>query len=256
MAGQRPSKHGIALLGLLLLVARALAEDYQPVHVAFLTDCAMYSDWQSVGMMFSFKMSGQPGYVTRVMCCSEEKIKGYDQGLLKAVDTWVAPELTFNPKNKDHYAAYNKPEAVIDWLDNNVPKAEYVLVLDSDMTLRRPFLVEDMGPRKGLAIGARYTYMIGVNNELAVRHIPHIAPRNDTLAGPYGRRADQVGGFFFIQKDDLKAMSHDWLKFSEDVRGDDQVGGRGFGLVTVQLPTALLPQSPTPKRTGMRARIA
>ncbi len=91
------------------------------------------------------------------------------------------------------------------------------------MILRRPFLVEWMGPRKGLAVGARYTYMIGVNNELAVRHIPHVAPRNDTLAGPYGRRADQVGGFFFIHKDDLKAMSHDWLKFSEDVRVDDQV---------------------------------
>ncbi|GIL46677.1 hypothetical protein Vafri_3606 [Volvox africanus] len=90
------------------------------------------------------------------------------------------------------------------------------------MILRRPFFVEDMQPKKGLAIGARYTYMIGVANELAVRHIPHVAPRNDTLAGPYGRRADQVGGFFFIHRDDLKAMSHDWLKFSEDVRMDDQ----------------------------------
>lgn len=112
---------------------------------------------------------------------------------------------------------------MLDWLDYNTPKHDYVLVLDSDMILRRPFLVEWMTPRKGLAVGARYTYMIGVNNELAVRHIPHVAPRNDTLAGPYGRRADQVGGFFFIHKDDLKAMSHDWLKFSEDVRMDDQV---------------------------------
>ena len=50
-----------------------------------------------------------------------------------------------------------------------------------------------MKPRKGLAIGATYTYMIGVNNNLATRHIPDVAPRNDTLAGPYGRRADQVG---------------------------------------------------------------
>lgn len=121
------------------------------------------------------------------------------------------------------YAAYNKPEAVLDWLDHKVPKHEYVLVLDSDMILRRPFFIEEMQPKKGLAVGARYTYMIGVANELAVRHIPHVAPRNDTLAGPYGRRADQVGGFFFIHKDDLKAMSHDWLKFSEDVRIDDQV---------------------------------
>jgi hypothetical protein len=143
---------------------------------------------------------------------------------------WCALERTCERHGSDsmllfliRYAAYNKPEAVIDWLDHNVPKHDYVLVLDSDMVLRRPFFIEDMGPKKGLAVGARYTYMIGVANELAVRHIPHVAPRNDTLAGPYGRRADQVGGFFFIHKDDLKAMSHDWLKFSEDVRVDDQV---------------------------------
>lgn len=34
--------------------------------------------------------------------------------------------------------------------------------------------------------------VVGVNNELATRHIPEIEPRHDTLAGPYGRRGDQV----------------------------------------------------------------
>ena len=38
----------------------------------------------------------------------------------------------------------------------------------------------------------RYWYMDGVSNELALRHIPEIDSRNDTLAGPYGRRGDQV----------------------------------------------------------------
>lgn len=42
------------------------------------------------------------------------------------------------------------------------------------------------------AVSADYTYMIGVNNELATRHIPEIPPYNDTLAGPAGRRGDQV----------------------------------------------------------------
>ncbi|GIL46676.1 hypothetical protein Vafri_3606 [Volvox africanus] len=212
------------LCAILLAIQRSAtaAPERQPVHVAFLTDCAMYSDWQSVGMAFSFRMSGQPGSVIRVMCCSEKDRKNYSKGLLTMVDTWVAPDMSRSPRNGDRYAAYNKPEAVIDWLDHKVARHEYVLVLDSDMILRRPFFVEDMQPKKGLAIGARYTYMIGVANELAVRHIPHVAPRNDTLAGPYGRRADQVGGFFFIHRDDLKAMSHDWLKFSEDVRMDDQ----------------------------------
>ena len=38
----------------------------------------------------------------------------------------------------------------------------------------------------------RYAYMIGVDNELAERHVNDVPRRNDTLAGPYGRRADQV----------------------------------------------------------------
>ncbi|GFH05540.1 ShKT domain-containing protein, partial [Haematococcus lacustris] len=90
------------------------------------------------------------------------------------------------------------------------------------MVLRKPFLVEDMHPSRGNAVGARYTYMIGVANELADRHIPEVPKRNDTRAGPYGRRADQVGGFFFVHKDDLKRMSKGWLKYTEDVRADDQ----------------------------------
>ena len=194
-----------------------------PVRVAFLTDCTMYSDWQSLGMMFSFKMSGQVGKVTKVMCCGEEKRLKYNKELLSAVETHMAPMMTVHPVTHDSYAAYNKPEAVIDWLEHVTPEEEYVLVLDSDMIQRRPFLVEEMEPRKGLAVGARYTYMIGVNNELATRHIPEVAPRNDTLAGPAGRRADQVGGFFFVHRDDLKAMSHGWLKYTEDVRADPEV---------------------------------
>ena len=197
-------------------------------------------------MIFSFKMSGQPGKVTRVMCCTEEEKAKYPKELLNAVDTWVAPSMTVNPHNGDHYAAYNKPEAVIDWLDHNTPEEEYVLVLDSDMVLRRPFFVEVMGPKLGWAVGARYTYMIGVNNELALRHIPEVAPRNDTLAGPYGRRADQVGGFFFIHRDDLKRMSHDWLGFSEKVRFDDQVRPAAMSLACASLIDLELIAVPVP----------
>ena len=35
-------------------------------------------------------------------------------------------------------------------------------------------------------------YLDGVQNELALRHVPNVAPRQDWLAGPYGRRADKV----------------------------------------------------------------
>jgi hypothetical protein len=247
------TSHHAAWAVLAVLAAHAaVAAPLTNVRVAFLTDCQMYSDWQSVAMIYSWKMSGQPGKLTRVMCCAEADRKNYPTELLDEVETWIAPSFTIHPVTQDNYAAYNKPEAVIDWLANNTPEEEYVLVLDSDMILRRPFLVEEMHPSPGWAIGARYTYMIGVNNELAMRHVPEIEPRHDTLAGPDGRRGDQVracmcvcvfsvtpceasspfpnpslpqvGGFFFYYRDDLKRMSTLWLKFTEDVRADDMVG--------------------------------
>ncbi|WIA09314.1 hypothetical protein OEZ85_008721 [Tetradesmus obliquus] len=142
--------------------------------------------------------------------------------MLGVVKTHVAPSFAVHPRTGDAYAAYNKPEAVIDWLEHVTPKEDWIVVLDSDMVLRRPFLPADFNLSRGWAVGAKYDYMIGVNNELADRHIPEIPKRNDTLAGPAGRRSDRVGGFFFVHRDDLKAMSHLWLKYTEDVRADPE----------------------------------
>ena len=41
-------------------------------------------------------------------------------------------------------------------------------------------------------MSAFFGYLKGVDNELALKHVPHVQPRNDSLAGPTGRRGDQV----------------------------------------------------------------
>jgi len=69
---------------------------------------------------------------------------------------------------------------------------DFVLILDADMIMRRPFIPEELGARKGLGVSAFYGYLKGVNNELAMKHVPEVEPRNDTLAGPLGRRGDQA----------------------------------------------------------------
>lgn len=127
------------------------------------------------------------------MCCTPEEARKYKRDMLGIVKTHIAPSYTVHPRTGDVYAAYNKPEAVLDWLQHVTPAEDWVVVLDSDMLLRRPFLPSDFNLTRGWAISARYDYMVGVNNELADRHIPEIAPRNDTLAGPAGRRSDRVG---------------------------------------------------------------
>ncbi|KAL4516545.1 hypothetical protein Ndes2437A_g00686 [Nannochloris sp. 'desiccata'] len=59
-----------------------------------------------------------------------------------------------------------------------------------------------------------------VKEELALKHIPEVTPHNDTLAGPVGRRGDQVGGFTLMYTEDLRRVVPLWLKYTEDVRFD------------------------------------
>lgn len=43
------------------------------------------------------------------------------------------------------------------------------------------------------------------------------------LAGPRGRRGDQVGGFTLMNVADLRRVAPLWLKYTEDVRFDPDV---------------------------------
>jgi hypothetical protein len=231
------------------------------VHTVFLTDCTPYSDWQTVTLIFSWRESNQPGPLSRVMCCTPREAASYSGAMLSLVPTHVAPSLTKNPHNNDTYAAYNKPAAIIDWLAHKPPKEEFVLVLDSDMILRHPFLPGRFPMvRPGWAVSGKYDYMAGVKNELAETFVPDIEPREDVLAGPVGRKADQVGGFFFIRSEDLSKVSTQWLTISEQVRMDPTVsdrqkkrratGGGAFPRPVLPIPHALTPRPPPPPLTS------
>ena len=64
----------------------------------------------------SFKRSGQPGRLTRLLSCTDEQLQTYTG--LDLMPTHVVPSLTRdpNPEHNDHYSAYNKPGAVLYWL--------------------------------------------------------------------------------------------------------------------------------------------
>ena len=92
--------------------------------------------------------------------------------MLQLVKTHIAPSFTIHPRTGDFYAAYNKPQAIVDWLEHITPTENWIIVVDSDVILRRPLVPYDWNISKGWAASASYDYMIGVNNELADRHIP------------------------------------------------------------------------------------
>ncbi|GBF96079.1 peptidyl serine alpha-galactosyltransferase [Raphidocelis subcapitata] len=230
MPPQPADRRRLALLAALLVVlAAAQGAELPPlvssrpgnVHALLLTDCAKYQDWQTIAGAFAWRESGQPGSITRVANCNEKDRGNYSQAMLAYVDTHMAPEAAYNAELKDWYAAYNKPTAVQDWLAHNpAPPEEWLLLLDADMLLRRPFLPEHFNLSKGWAVAGHYDYMKGVTNDLALRHIPQIPPRNDTLAGPAGRRGDVVGAPYFMRVDDARALAPLWHEYTVRVRND------------------------------------
>lgn len=53
------------------------AEPYPKIHTLFSTECTPYFDWQTVGLVHSFHLSGQPGNITRLLSCTDEDLKQY-----------------------------------------------------------------------------------------------------------------------------------------------------------------------------------
>lgn len=57
--------------------ANESAKTYPKIHTIFSTECSPYFDWQTVGLVHSFHLSGQPGNITRLLSCTEEDLKQY-----------------------------------------------------------------------------------------------------------------------------------------------------------------------------------
>lgn len=155
------------------------------------------------------------------MSCTQDQLAQVSEEEMGLCPTHVTPSFTIHPRTGDVYAAYNKPIAVIDWLARNNVEEDYVLVIDADMIMMQPFTAETVGAHLGWAVAAYFPYMKGVNNGLALKHVPEVVPRNDTLAGPVGRRGDMCGGFTLMHRDDLRRVAPLWLRYTEDVRFDE-----------------------------------
>ncbi|CAK0787529.1 hypothetical protein CVIRNUC_010749 [Coccomyxa viridis] len=199
----------------LLLISAASASS---IHTVFTTECSSYFTWQSLGFMLSYKLSAQPGRVTRLLSCTEDNYKRWqDDGI---IPTHLAPSWTVHPKTGDIYSGINKPVAVLSWYMTAKPTEDYIIIVDADMIIMKPFDPVQMGVKPGWAVSAFFGYLRGVKNEMALKHVPHVQPRNDSLAGPEGRRGDQVGGFTIFQNKDLGDVLPLWIKYTEDVRAD------------------------------------
>lgn len=181
---------------------------YPKIHTIFSTECTPYFDWQTVGFMHSFRLSGQPGNITRLLSCTDEELKHYKGHDL--APTHYAPSLSVHPLTGDRYPAINKPAAVVHWIHHAQIDAEYVIILDADMILRGPITPWEFKAKLGRPVAAPYNYLIGCDNILAKLHT-----RNPEAC-------DKVGGVIIMHIDDLRRFALYWLLKTQEVRADTE----------------------------------
>jgi len=177
-----------------------------------------YYTFQAWAQKYSLEMVNQPGKFTRLLSCDHPEVIRKED--LSYMDTMIVPDWGIHPTTGDNYGCYNRPVALMYWLAERRPTAEWTLVLDPDMLFRQPFLLENFQIPEGYAVAAHYNYLRGVHNELAETHVPQITPRKDDFGGPMGRRGDMVGAYYLIRTKDLARVAPLWLKYTEDVRED------------------------------------
>lgn len=185
----------------------ALSESKHPkIHTLFSTECSTYFDWQTVGFMHSFRLSGQPGNVTRLLSCTDEELKNYKGHDL--APTHYVPSMNRHPLTGDWYPAINKPAAVLHWINHVQTDAEFIVILDADMIMRGPLTPWEYGAKLGHPVSTPYEYLIGCDNILAKIHT-----RNPSAC-------DKVGGVIIMHIEDLRRFAMLWLHKSEEVRAD------------------------------------
>eukprot|EP00210_Caulerpa_lentillifera_P003719 g3552.t1 len=189
------------------------------LHIVTSTECIRkYFTFQAWAQKYSLDSLGQPGNYTRIISC--DKPNDLTEEDLSYMDNLIVPDWSVHPINGDAYQAYNKPVGLMYWLAERKPTAEWTLILDPDMILRQRFLVKDFEVPPDFAVASDYSYLKGVMNELADRHLPNAVRRQDHFGGPIGRKADKAGAFYFIRTKALVKLAPLWLKFTEEVRMD------------------------------------
>ncbi|KAL7001131.1 Peptidyl serine alpha-galactosyltransferase [Sarracenia purpurea var. burkii] len=74
---------------------------YPKIHTIFSTECTPYFDWQTMGLVHSFHLSGQPGNITRLLSCTDEDLKHY--GGHDLAPTHYVPSMSRHPLTGDWF---------------------------------------------------------------------------------------------------------------------------------------------------------
>jgi hypothetical protein len=109
----------------------------------------------------------------------------------------------------DDYAPYNKPYALMRWLEREEPESETVLVLDPDMVFLRPLAREIL---RGSPIAHSSLYSVGAELTQLLRPHTSFPGALQPLAVP-----------MLVHRDDLRKLAPLWFEYTKRLRLDDSV---------------------------------
>lgn len=106
LAGEMATPMMAAVVTAVLVVGLVMAAEAVEVgevgwriHTLFSVECQDYFDWQTVGLMHSFRKARQPGPITRLLSCTpEERARYRGMGLAPTLEV---PSMSRHPQTGD-----------------------------------------------------------------------------------------------------------------------------------------------------------
>ncbi|BDA45094.1 Peptidyl serine alpha-galactosyltransferase [Coccomyxa sp. Obi] len=176
-----------------------------------MTGCDAAAAWQSLGLYYSFLRSKQPGRFVRIAGCRLEDSQ--DNMLTELVPHWVTQGV-WNYGGIE-YPLYNKAWTIKQFMEVAKPEEDFILVLDSDMLIHRPFLLSDFQLARGRAASGNMWYLEDLNTLIVPELAPWLPSRFDWDAYPgLGRQADEVGEFYFMHREDMQRVAPLWWELT------------------------------------------
>lgn len=202
-----------------------LRDTTSSVHYIYTIGCDDYQLYQSVGLDYSWRASGNRGKLTRIVggCKDSERAELLHHSPLRDDPDFavylVEKDLSRVPATGEVYPARARPYAIMLWLNETRPQADAVAILDPDFVFARP-LHEHPDFSK-----VRPGRMFAQNYELGTIWVPTFGEQfGEEL--PEGARADPVqigdrystGPPWVLATSDLQAMLPDWGRYTDGQR--------------------------------------
>ncbi|MCZ6799604.1 MAG: hypothetical protein O7F12_03870 [Nitrospirae bacterium] len=186
------------------------------IYTVFSTTDSPYMNWQSDLLEYSWKETGQPGQLIRLVASSERDSLPVHRHA-EVVATWP---WEIHPLTGDHYVIYNKPASLSQWFARENLEGT-ILFIDPDCVFRAPITRE---VSVGHPVGQTW---IGFRQE-GCYYPPSHGPAFELIARFSKKNRDLVQGVMIptlIHSTDLKMILPRWLELTALIRRDVRNSG-------------------------------